>query len=52
MDPWKQSVLTGGILILLALAFSLARGEMSIWMVLVILLGIADIVFGWYRKNN
>lgn len=52
MEQWKQSVLTGVILIILALAFSFARGEMSIWMVLVIILGIVDMAFGFYRKSK
>ena len=52
MEAWKQSVITGAILILLAIAFSLARGELSIWMVLVIILGAVDILFGLYRKNK
>lgn len=52
MEQWKQSVLTGVILIILALLFSYARKGMSIWMVLVILLGVADIIFGFYRKNK
>ena len=52
MEAWKQSVITGAILIILALAFTLARGELSIWMILVIILGIVDILFGLYRKNK
>lgn len=52
MEAWKQSIITGAILIILALAFTLARGELSIWMILVIILGIVDILFGLYRKNK
>ena len=52
MEQWKQSVLTGIALIILALLFSYARKSMSIWMVLVILLGVVDIIFGLYRKNK
>lgn len=51
MEQWKISVLTGIALILLAIAFSIVRGEMSIWMILVIVLGFVDIVFGLYRKK-
>ena len=52
MEQWKQSVLTGVILIILALAFSAVRKELSIWMILVILLGAVDIIFGLYRKKE
>ena len=52
MEQWKVSVLTGIALIILAVAFSMARGEMSIWMILVTVLGFVDIVFGFYRKNK
>ena len=52
MEQWKQSVLVGALLIILALAFSAARGEISIWMVLVIILGVIDIIFGLYRKKE
>lgn len=52
MEPWKQSVLVGVGLIILALLFSYARKEMSILMILVIILGVVDIAFGLYRKRN
>ena len=52
MEQWKQSVLTGIILIILALIFSYARNGISIWMALVIILGFIDIVFGFYRKRK
>ena len=52
MEQWKQSVLVGVFLIILALAFCAARGEISIWMVLVIALGVVDIIFGLYRKKE
>ena len=52
MEQWKQSVLTGVALIILALLFSLARGELSIWMILVIILGVVDVIFGLYRKKE
>ncbi len=52
MEQWKQSILVGVFLIILALAFSAARNEMSILMVFVIILGVVDIIFGLYRKKN
>ena len=52
MEQWKQSVLTGVALIILALLFSYARKGISIWMALVIILGVVDIIFGLYRKNK
>ena len=51
MEQWKQSVIVGVFLIILALAFSAARKEMSILMILVIILGVVDIIFGFYRKK-
>ena len=52
MEQWKQSILTGIILIILALVFSYARKGISIWMALVIILGVVDILFGLYRKSK
>jgi uncharacterized membrane protein len=52
MEQWKLSVLTGAALIILALMFSFVRKNMSIWMVLVIILGVVDIIFGLYRKSK
>ena len=52
MEQWKQSVLVGVFLIILALAFSAVRNEISIWMALVIILGVIDIIFGLYRKKK
>lgn len=52
MEQWKQSVLTGVALIILALLFSYARKEFSIWMALVVILGAVDIIFGLYRKTK
>lgn len=52
MEQWKLSVLTGVALIILALLFSYVRGSISIWMALVIVLGVIDIIFGLYRKNK
>jgi uncharacterized membrane protein len=52
MEQWKLSVLTGVALIILALAFSAVRKKLSIWMILVIVLGVVDIIFGLYRKKE
>lgn len=52
MEQWKQSVLTGVALVILALLFSYARKELNILMVLVIILGVVNIIFGLYRKNK
>ena len=52
MEEWQKSVLTGAILIILALVFSYARKGISIWMTLVIILGVVDIIFGLYRKSK
>jgi uncharacterized membrane protein len=52
MEQWKQSILTGVFLIILALIFSYARKGISIWMALVIILGVVDIIFGLYRKKK
>ena len=52
MEQWKQSVLIGVALIILALAFSAVRGNLSIWMILVIVLGVVDIAIGLFRKKK
>ena len=52
MEQWKVSVLTGVALIILALLFSIVRHELNIWMILVIVLGVVDIIFGLYRKKE
>lgn len=52
MEEWKQSVLIGAGLIILALIFGLLRKEFSILIMLVIVLGAVDVIFGLYRKKN
>ena len=52
MEQWKLSVLTGVALIILALIFSYVRKGISIWMAIVIILGVVDIIFGLYRKSK
>ena len=52
MEQWKLSVLTGIILILLATLFTVVKKNLSIWMILVIVLGVANIIIGVYRKTK
>ncbi len=52
MEQWKMSVITGAALIVLALVFSLLRNNLSIWMGIVIALGVIDIIIGLYRKKR
>jgi hypothetical protein len=52
MEQWKQSTLTGAALIILAAIFAAIRKEMNIWIILIILLGVVDIIFGLYRKKE
>lgn len=52
MEEWKQSVLIGVTLAILAIIFAIIRKEISIWTVLIIILAIVDIVFGFYRKKK
>lgn len=51
MEEWKKLALTGIILIVLAIAFGLLKKGSTIWVVLVILLGVADIAIALYRKK-
>ncbi len=52
MEQWKQSALTGAALIILAAIFAVIRKEINIWIILVIILGAVDIIFGLYRKKE
>jgi uncharacterized membrane protein len=52
MEQWKMSILTGVALIILALVFIIIRGGLSIWMTIVIVLGVIDIIFGILRKRK
>ena len=52
MEQWKMSVLTGIALIILAIVFIIFRGHISIWLAIVIVLGIIDIALGLIRKNR
>lgn len=52
MEQWKMSILTGIALIILGIIFIILRGHMSIWLAIVIILGIVDIALGLYRKNR
>ncbi len=52
MEQWKMSVLTGVALIILGIIFVILRGHLSIWLAIVIILGVVDIVVGLIRKNR
>ncbi|WP_298500724.1 hypothetical protein [uncultured Methanobrevibacter sp.] len=52
MEQWKMSILTGIALIILGVIFIILRGHISIWLAIVIILGIIDIVLGLVRKNR
>ena len=52
MEQWKMSVLTGVALIILALMFSFVKGGISIWMGIVIALGVIDIIIGILRMKK
>ncbi|MBQ6100382.1 MAG: hypothetical protein IJL02_11050 [Methanobrevibacter sp.] len=52
MEQWKMSIITGIALIILGIIFIILRGHVSIWLAIVIILGIADIVIGLIRKNR
>ena len=52
MEQWKLSVITGVGLIILASVFSLLKNNLSIWMGLVIALGVIDIIIGLLRKKR
>ncbi len=51
MEEWKKSVLIGVILIILAIAFAIARKEFNIWIILILILAVVDIIFGFMRKK-
>ena len=52
MEQWKMSILTGVALIVLGIIFIILRGHISIWLAIVIILGVADIALGLFRKNK
>ena len=52
MEQWKMSILTGIALIILGIIFIILRGHISIWLAIVLILGIVDIGLGLYRKNR
>lgn len=47
-----MSILTGVALIILGIIFMILRNHVSIWLVIVVILGIVDIVLGLVRKNR
>ena len=52
MEQWKMSILTGIALIILGAIFAILRNHLSIWLIIVIALGIIDITLGLLRKNR
>ncbi len=52
MEQWKMSILIGVALLILAIIFAILRKSISIWTILIIILGIIDIALGLYRKNR
>ncbi|MDO5859323.1 hypothetical protein [Methanobrevibacter sp.] len=52
MEQWKMSILTGVALIVLGIIFMILRNHISIWLVIVVVLGIIDIILGIVRKNR
>lgn len=52
MEEWKKLVLVGFILIVLAVMFAIAKKGISIWTVLILIIAIADIILGLYRKKR
>ena len=51
MEQWKMSILTGAALLILAIIFAILRGGPSIWTGLIVVLAVADIALGVYRKK-
>ena len=52
MEQWKISILIGFALIILAAIFAMLRKEFNIWIILIIILGVLDIIVGYYRKKS
>ncbi|WP_407412890.1 hypothetical protein [Methanobrevibacter sp.] len=52
MEQWKMSILIGVGLIILGTIFIIIRKHVSIWLVIVLVLGIIDIALGLLRKNR
>ena len=52
MEQWKMSILVGIALIILGGVFAIIRNHLSIWLIIVIVLGIIDIALGLLRKNR
>ncbi len=52
MEQWKMSILTGIALVILGVVFIILKGHISIWLAIVILLGVIDVGFGFYIKNR
>ena len=52
MEQWKMSILVGIALIILGTIFIIIRKHISIWLAIVIILGVIDIALGLLRKNR
>ncbi|MBQ2635441.1 MAG: hypothetical protein IJG09_01875 [Methanobrevibacter sp.] len=52
MEQWKMSILIGIALIILGAIFAILRNHLSIWLIIVIVLGVIDIGLGLLRKNR
>ena len=51
MEVWKMSIITGIGLIILGIVFIILRGHISIWLAIIVILGIIDVVLGVIRKK-
>ena len=52
MEQWKITILIGVCLIILAAVFGVLRKQFNIWIILIIILGVLDIIVGYYRKKS
>ena len=52
LEQWKMSILIGSALIILGAIFAILRNHLSIWLIIVIVLGVIDIGLGLLRKNR
>ena len=52
MEQWKISILVGIGLIILGSVLAILRHHLSIWLIIVSVLGIIDIALGLLRKNR
>ena len=51
MEQWKFTIIIGIILVILGIIYGMLRNDITnTWILILILLGIADIAIGFYRK--